>query len=255
MEHSMRVCIIGENCIDRFHYCRFNRLNPEAPSPCGVFDSMVENPGMAGNVAAHFANLGIQYDFITQAEQIIKTRTVDKVSNYILLRIDSEPVIKPCNNAIDFKSYDFFVISDYCKGFLTEDYISYIIDGARREGKNVYLDTKKILGYFSNGAWIKINEKEYQENVGKGAAIDISRTLVTLGSRGIMYAGDIIAPTHQIDARDVVGAGDTALVFFSIYHHLTRNVYMAIRNANYYAGIACSHKGVKSDFGIKEEDL
>lgn len=251
----MRVCIIGENCQDIFNYCNFERLNPEAPTPCGSIVYQKENRGMAANVYEHFKNLDIECDFITQPETITKTRHVDIKSNYVLLRIDLDPDIKPCDKIIDFTKYDLFIISDYCKGFLTKEYIGYIVNQANLNHKEVYIDTKKILGKWSYDAWVKINEKEHDFNLKNRGNINYNKTLITLGAAGIKYRDKIYPPENQIESRDVVGAGDTALVFFSIFYHLTQNIELAISKANYYAGIACSHKGVINDFGIKYKDL
>lgn len=251
----MKVLIIGEFCIDKFVYGSVERLNPEAPTPVFVETRTNENWGMAGNVAAHFQNLGIDYNFLRQKKDIIKTRYVDEKSNYILLRVDDDGDSTPPMFNIDFKQYDFVIISDYCKGFLSESHIDFIVKRANLAGKLVFLDTKKVLGKFSYNAWVKINDKEYQHNLNNNAHINYENTIITMGGKGAKYNGEIIKPDNQIEVRDVVGAGDTFLVFLSIYYWKTKDIKLAIQKANHYAGIACSQKGVISDFGIKEKDL
>jgi D-beta-D-heptose 7-phosphate kinase/D-beta-D-heptose 1-phosphate adenosyltransferase len=251
----MKVLIIGDFCIDKFIYGSVDRLNPEAPTPVFVQRRLAQNWGMAGNVAAHFENLGIEYDFIHQKQSIIKTRYVDEKSNYILLRVDDDGSSTPPMFNIDFKQYDFVIISDYCKGFLSESHIDFIVKNANLAGKLVFLDTKKVLGKFSYNAWVKINEKEYEHNLNNNAQINYENTIITLGSKGAKYSGEIFGPGKHIEVRDSVGAGDTFHVFFSLYYHKTKNVGLAINQANHYAGIACSQKGVVSDFGLKYNEL
>lgn len=255
----MKILLIGELCYDIWKYGNVPRLNPESPSPIFVESYENQNLGMAGNVAATLANLDISFDFIHQPEKITKTRYVDQKSNYILLRVDVDNKISPRigidHLTVGVYNYDFIIISDYNKGFLTEKYLQDVISMASFAKKEVYIDTKKILGDWSYNAWAKINDKEYQDNLKNNAKINYDKTIITLGGQGAQYQNKIICPETEIDIRDQVGAGDTFLTFFSIYHHKTKDVEYSIKKANHFAGIACSHKGVLSDFGIKEKDL
>lgn len=251
----MSTLIIGEHCVDKFVYCDFTRLNPEAPTPVGKIINTVINNGMAGNVAEHFDNLKLPYKFITQQQPIHKIRYVDSKSNYILLRVDEEPLVSRVNLNIDYSRYDLIIISDYCKGFLAEEDIASIIHHARLNGINVFLDTKKILGAFSEGAWVKINEKEYQDNLARGGKIDKNKTIITLGANGAKFQDTNYPQSNKVEVRDVVGAGDTFLVFLSIYYNQTQNIEFAIIQANHYAAIACSKRGVFNDFGPFESAL
>lgn len=246
----MNVLVVGDSCTDKFIYGSVNRLNPEAPTQIFSPSHETENPGMAANVAEHFKNLGIRCRFLTNWENITKTRYVDEASNYILLRVDEEKLISPISNYIDIEEYDFVVVSDYNKGFLTQSYIEYLIKESCKRNKPIFLDTKKTLGKWSFNAWIKINEKEWLQN--KKQDINEEKTIITLGKTGVQYRNQIVPPEIEIVARDVVGAGDTFLVFFSLYYYKTRDVVLSIKKANHFAGIACLAKGVKNSF---EESL
>ena len=73
------------------------------------------------------------------------TRSVDERTNQILLRIDENDKCKPINhttltNTI-FSNYDAIIVSDYDKGFLTEDDINFISNSHPL----TFLDTKKKL--------------------------------------------------------------------------------------------------------------
>lgn len=241
----MKVLVIGESCTDKFIYGNVDRLNPEAPTQ--IFTPLYEkeNSGMGGNVAEHLKNLNISFDFITNKEKIIKTRYVDEASNYILLRVDEDIKLAPTNQIINVRLYNFIIISDYNKGFLTEDYMQSLINFATIANRLVFLDTKKNLGKWSYKAWTKINEKEYSRH---HDFLNKDQTVITLGKAGVKYRDEIIPPEAEILTRDVVGAGDTFLVFFALYFYKDRNVISAIKKANHYAGIACLSKGVRNDF-------
>lgn len=241
----MKILIAGESCVDEFIYCQTSRLNPEAPTPVVVPNNIVRNFGMAANVVSHFQNLKIEFDFLTNLNQITKTRYVDETSNYILLRVDSgETSIKPLDTQVDFSKYDFTIISDYNKGLLTQDYLKYLIDNS----KLAFLDTKKILGDWSKNAWVKINEKEYKQNILNNATINYEKTVITFGKKGAVYGSNMISPDKEIVARDVVGAGDTFHVFFALTFFQTQDIIHSIKNANHYAGLSCQKRGVASKF-------
>lgn len=243
----MKVLVIGDSCIDRFCYGD-TRPNPEACSFVFKENYSTQNPGMAGNVAEHFKNLNIKYDFVTQKEQIIKTRYVDEKSNYILLRVDNENNVGPCKLKIDVKKYDFIVVSEYAKGFLTTEYLSYLINECQKYNKLIFIDTKKILGPWSHYAWVKINDKEFKYNIDNGAEINYDKTIITLGKDGAKYRDKIYKPKKEVEMRDAVGSGDSFNVFFALYFYKTNNIKKAIEKANYYAGISCSQRGVVSKF-------
>ena len=73
---------------------------------------------------------------------ITKTRCVDNRTNYIIVRIDNnEDDYGRCAvEDIEYTKYDVVVISDYNKGFLTEEDISYIT----KNHSTTFLDTKKM---------------------------------------------------------------------------------------------------------------
>ena len=59
----MKILIIGESCMDIFHYGECNRLTPEAPVPVFNSISLWKNGGMAMNVYNNFKMLIKGYPF------------------------------------------------------------------------------------------------------------------------------------------------------------------------------------------------
>ncbi|MEK6882097.1 MAG: hypothetical protein AABY22_20945, partial [Nanoarchaeota archaeon] len=51
------ILVIGEQCLDRFIYCKCDRLSPEGPFPVLTPVKTIENPGMAANVSRHLKSL------------------------------------------------------------------------------------------------------------------------------------------------------------------------------------------------------
>ena len=120
---------------------------------------------MAGNVVRNIKALGHTADIITNLNEIKKIRYVCSKYNHLLLRIDENDKCKPINrttltNTI-FSNYDAIIVSDYDKGFLTEDDINFISNSHPL----TFLDTKKKLGDWANNiSYIKINTVEYKLN-------------------------------------------------------------------------------------------
>lgn len=146
---NIRILVIGDSCTDVFTYGHNFRLAPEGPAP--VFNPIESksNGGMALNVCANIDAIGAQATIITQPEQIFKTRYVDERTNSLLLRVDTndkatriskELLNNIKDNYFDNAFYDAIIVSDYCKGFLTESDIKFI----SKNNQNVFLDTKRF---------------------------------------------------------------------------------------------------------------
>jgi sugar/nucleoside kinase (ribokinase family) len=99
------------------------------------------------------------------------------------------------------------VVSDYDKGFLSEEQINFLCSRARMS----FLDTKKTLGGWARSAGIiKINEHEHKRSFDFIQSNPDLTIVETLGSRGASYRGRFF-PTEAKDVIDVSGAGDTFL--------------------------------------------
>ena len=205
----MRILVIGDNCIDVFRYGKVTRIAPEAPVPIIIPEREISNPGMAGNVVANLKALGAEVEFITNKEEIRKIRYVCSKYNHLLLRIDENDTCEKID-IVSFKTgvFDAVIISDYCKGFLTEEDIEII---SKSFDCPIFLDTKKILGKWAyNIDFIKINyhEYEYNKEVLENNLILKNKTIVTRGKYGCEYQGKNF-PTVDVPVKDISGAGDT----------------------------------------------
>ena len=198
------ILLIGDSCEDIFVYGECKRLNPEAPTPVFTPYKTTRNQGMAGNVLNNLKHLGMGCDLITNEEKIQKIRYVDRVSNYILLRVDNDSSdIEPLCGEVDVSKYSCVVISDYDKGFLDIDFLVKLFKLCKDKNVVTFMDTKKKIGdWVRNCDYIKINHKEFKDNVDVGTFNDMGgKFIITMGSEGCQYLGDTY-PAKKVNVLD-----------------------------------------------------
>ncbi len=235
---SFNVLLIGDSCIDEYKIGTVDRLSPEAPVPVIKLVEEYTLPGMASNVKENFLNLGIDPDFVTNDNQITKTRYIDKRSGQHLLRVDNEPVTVSWSGRTSFPidSYDAVVISDYNKGFLTYEHIEEIISKTKNP---IFIDTKKdnLSQFGAENVYVKINELEFN-NLNSHCG----NLIVTLGDRGAMLGSKQFS-TKKVEVVDVCGCGDTFLAALTYKFLETKNIDHAIMFANTAASITVQKQG------------
>lgn len=245
----MKVLLIGESCVDEYHYGECRRLSPEAPVP--VFDWKMgsASPGMAANVERNLISLGCDVKFITNdPEDLTKTRYIDKRSGHQLLRVDRGVSVKNPLTAkdcvarggiifdIDFTQYDVMIFSDYEKGFISHA----IALALCREFKGpIFVDSKKNDLTCYPGAFIKINEFEEEEALAFNSE---SEVIVTKGKEGATWNGKKF-PAPKVDVYDVTGAGDVFLATLSYLYGNGRSVSTSIEKAIQMASRSVQHSG------------
>ena len=240
----IKFLVIGDSCTDVHIYGKCNRLSPEAPVPILNPIKQIKNGGMAKNVKSNLIKMGADVQIVTNPNNIKKIRYVDSHTNAMLLRVDendytdkvsNDVLLKIQKNTYEDFEFDGLIISDYCKGFLSEEDIEYLI----KNNKNVFLDTKKILGeWMYDVNFVKINEKEYEKTK---RYIDNdklnNRLIITRGPEGCQYQ-DKLFPVPQVDGvKDYSGAGDTFLSGFAYQYMKTKNIESAINYAQECATI------------------
>jgi bifunctional ADP-heptose synthase (sugar kinase/adenylyltransferase) len=163
----VNILVIGETCIDRFIYGTVNRISPEAPVPIFVPIETKENSGMSGNVVENLKALAdVNITHITNENKITKSRFVDKKSNHMFLRVDEGDNYTLGNSNIKnikFNEYDIVIVSDYNKGFISDNDLIEI----SKRAKLSIIDSKRkltqeIIQYFH---FIKLNKSEYNNNI------------------------------------------------------------------------------------------
>lgn len=241
-----KVLVIGDGCKDVFQYGKCERLSPEAPVPIFKPLKATNNGGMAVNVYNNLVALGVDCDIITDSG-ITKIRYVDELSNQMLLRVDENDEIENITlndlAAIGFNEYDAIVISDYDKGFLSEEDIIYVCNNHQL----VFMDTKKKISNWAYGVEvIKLNKKEFDLNAENLLKEYNGELIVTLGKEGAMHWMNKypIESTDEHPVRDLTGAGDTFMAALVAKYLENKDVPEAIKFANKCASWAVTQKGV-----------
>ena len=225
------ILVIGDSCTDIFIYGEIERLCPESPVPVINPTHQTENGGMSKNVKSNLEALGLEVDIITNTNDIKKIRYIDDKSNQMVMRVDEHDYCESINKYyLDFDEdkYDAIIISDYCKGFLSEEDIEYICNY-----KNVFIDTKKKLGnWIKNADYIKINDLEHKKNfeiIPNYPELE-NKLIITQGKNGCIYKGKAF-PTKEVPVKDVSGAGDTFLAGLVYEFIKTKDIEKSIKFA------------------------
>ena len=250
-ERKPKVLVIGDSCLDAFIYGESYRLCPDIPVPVFTPIRRVTNSGMAGNVFTNLENMGAECFLVSNMEKNTKERYVDLKTNHTFLRVDkndrSEPIDahKLAQVIQSMSSYDAVVISDYGKGFLSEEDISVIC----KHHNNVFIDTKKAISNFCREAkCIKINTPEFEEIKNKINLEDwTNKPIGTQGDRGCMLYtenGFHYFPVDSVAIHDLSGAGDTFLAGLVVKYSETEDLQASIKHANVCASNAVQERGV-----------
>ena len=241
-QKQLKVLLIGDSCTDEYVYGSCERLNPEAPVPILKFNRKETKKGMAWNVRENIESFGIEVYMITNQETITKTRYIDEKYNQQILRVDNEPDLKPMEYDLPDEHFDALVISDYDKGFLSNEKVFELVEWF--DGP-VFIDSKKTK-LPKESCFVKINDLEFSK-------LDnpTDNLIITRGSKGAEYRGELY-PGEKVDIFDAVGAGDTflsALVYFYLKYG---KIEEAIPYANKAAAIAVSNFGT---YILTKEDV
>lgn len=252
-----KILLIGDSCIDKFHYGECRRLSPEAPVPVLTHLETEEMGGMTFNVRNNLLAFGdlLDLDVLTNKEIILKERFVDKISGQHIMRFDrgeDKKVLSVCLESEEIKNisrYDLLIISDYEKGFLTEADALEICNRCLLHDIPVFVDTKKEdITCYANSI-VKINNKEFESLTN---FFPTQNLVVTDGPRGARW-NDRTFLTTPVPITDVSGAGDTFLAILALeYIRHGRKIEPAIISANRCASYVVQRSGT---YSLKEQDI
>ena len=231
---TFKILLCGDDCVDVYQYGHVERLSPEAPVPIVKLDHYKKIAGMAGNVKRNLQALNCLVDY-KHTDTNVKTRMLDIKSYQHMLRIDDDKDCKPLTADFDLSVYDAVVISDYCKGTITYEFVEEI---RRKFTGPIFVDTKKKDLKRFEGCFVKINDFEFSTVT--SAPTDL---IVTRGADGCTFR-DQTYPTEEVEVVDVCGAGDTFLATLCYFYLKTQNIESAIMAANRAAAVTVKHLGV-----------
>ena len=241
-QKQLKVLLIGDSCTDEYVYGFCERLNPEAPVPILKFNRKETKKGMAWNVRENIESFGIEVYMITNQETITKTRYIDEKYNQQILRVDNEPSLKPMSYDLPDEHFDALVISDYDKGFLSNEKVFELVEWF--DGP-VFIDSKKT-NLPKESCFVKINDLEFSKLDNPS-----DNLIITRGSKGAEYQGKLY-PGEKVDIFDAVGAGDTFLSALVYFYLKCGKIEEAIPYANKAAAIAVSNFGT---YILTKEDV
>lgn len=226
------IIVIGESCTDIYVYTKSTRLSPEAPVPVLIPTKKIKTGGMAMNVYNNVINMdsNVSIRLITHKNKIKKKRYVDEKSNHSFIRVDTgEDNIDPYYDRIDNK-YGITIISDYNKGYLTNDDIINIAN----KSKTTILDSKRRLTYdiINSVDYIKLNQDEYNNNKDLINDDNINKFIITMGGNGVSHNGIVYMQEKNAPTIDVSGAGDTFTAALALSLYNNKSLPEAIRMAN-----------------------
>ncbi len=245
---GVSALVIGDAMIDQYHFGRIDRISPEAPVPVFVEDqSRVETRrGGADNVAHQLEVLGCTVSKAYALRHSVKHRYM--VGHYQVFRVDLDS-----SEACEVKEFEtggqphVIVLSDYAKGFLTDDLCRQVIELAREHHIPVVVDPKGSDWSKYRGCTVLCpNESEY-DRWNKEDQPDA--LLLKCGAKGMKLID--YARGHSIDdcidipatARhvyDVTGAGDVVVALVAaalgVGCDLQRAAHIATHAAGYVVG-------------------
>lgn len=246
-----KILVIGESCKDVFVYCKAERLAPDLPVPVLSISEQKDNPGMAANVERNIKSIFPNVDLYTNDawETVTKTRYIHRDTNHMFIRIDTDHHIPRARaRDIPLSEYDLVAISDYNKGFLTDEDIRYICE----HHDNVFIDTKKILGdWAAKAKYIKINNYEYERSKASLPKSVEKKLIYTKGDQGAFFNGKNYPVGKKVEVKDVTGAGDSFFAALLVKYLETGDIEKAITFANECASEVVKHKGVTTIQGSR----
>lgn len=303
---SCRVLIIGDSILDKHLFTTTERISPEAPVSVCKFQSQSLTVGGAANVAKGVSTLGPAATLVTSLgsedwrsdhlkhdlESLENAVSVIPlvINNYQiplktriwscgqqLLRLDKEQHLRIKDHQLEsiksildasISSSDIVVISDYLKGLLSQEILTYIYHHCNVLGIVTLTDPKHTnFAVYKHSTVITPNESELAKAFSlplpsdqSGLSFEVIQAclrklyhdyhikfpLVTLGRRGAALLVDdtlhTITPSPQ-DVHDVTGAGDTFIAALSAQLGLGDSILDAAEFACRAASITVSKIG------------
>lgn len=310
------ILVAGDVILDQYIQGSVSRISPEAPIPVVVQEKSFYTPGGAANVAQNLRGLGAQVSLLGRVGSdpeggilrrklhekgidtrgiftdrklptICKTRVV--AQHQQIVRIDRERVKDAGEKAVFQKifrflkeridGFDAVIISDYGKGLITPEVVSFVRDLALKKGKIITVDPKvEHFSYYCDVTGITPNLKETENAIRNikitsptpqklGVHVDrlendaqinlagkellrylnLDSLLMTLGEHGMRLfekgKEPVSIETKAQEVYDVTGAGDTVISTFTLSLTAGATKRQAADLANLAAGIVVGKLG------------
>lgn len=299
---KVKVLVVGDVMLDRYWWGSVNRISPEAPVPVVHLKETSLVAGGAANVAVNIAGLSatpvlvgiigddkeaelspdllnnskISADYLIKLanhQTTVKTRVVahsqqvvriDQEFKLKLSSIEEDKIWERIENLIE--QVDLLLLSDYNKGFLTENLIKRLIISSNKNNKLVLVDPKgKNYNKYRGATILTPNLREIIEACGLEETdstsvedagvkllelLGLKALLITKGEEGMTLLEKNKKPFH-LPARarkvyDVTGAGDTVIATLAVAIGAGLNFAESSDAANTAAGIVVEQVGTST---------
>lgn len=288
-----KALVLGDFNLDTYTRGKVKRISPEAPVPVMEVESQESRPGCAGNVVLNLLSLGGEVTAVGRIgddavgdelkkrlgsantellyiEPGYKTPVKNRLiaQSQQLLRIDFETIV-PASSELELKiikalrkkihEVQVVAISDYGKGFLTNQIIANAIEIAKSAKIPVIVDPKGLDFAKYKGASIlkpnlseayaaaKLSHGHSLEQVAQHLIALADQLLITRSELGMTLFDSQLNrfdfPSRPREVRDVTGAGDTVLAVLCLALANGLDLHMASMLANVAAGISVEKVG------------
>ena len=299
---KVKVLIVGDIMLDRYWWGSVDRISPEAPVPVVHLKETSLVAGGAANVAVNIAGLSaipflvgvvgddkeaelfpeilndskISADYLIKLpnhQTTVKTRVV--AHSQQVVRIDQESKLKLTIGEEEniwekikvlIEQVDLLLLSDYNKGFLTENLIKRLITAANKNNKFVLVDPKgKNYNKYQGATILTPNLREITEACGLEetdsklveqagekllSELGLKGLLITKGEEGMTLLEKGKTPINlSAKARkvyDVTGAGDTVIATLAVAIGAGLSFAESSKAANIAAGIVVEQVGTST---------
>jgi D-glycero-beta-D-manno-heptose-7-phosphate kinase len=305
---TKKVLVIGDVMLDRFIWGNVSRISPEAPVPIVNVEHEAVYPGGAANVARNLVPFAQEVYMVGQVgtdqdgeilvgtlkagginatgvlcnracDTITKTRIIARKQQVV--RIDRERITRIARDQVTevrelllkrCEEIEGLIISDYGKGFVTQELIDAIVPVARAADVVVTVDPnpnnplnwQSVTAVKPNRAEafreVGINETHWEPHsnplhdevlLGVGEELlkrwDTQMVQITLGEQGMLLfergAKPRHVPTVAREVFDVSGAGDTAIALFTLSLTSGATPVEATEISNYASGVVVGKLG------------
>lgn len=216
---AVKLGIIGDIGIDRYHVGKVRGLSAEAPIPVVDIIAVVDRPGMAANVLSNVLAMGEEGLYIASALDSpcpVKNRLVTQDGQQ-LARWDEQDTCPGyfVDDLGGLINVDGVIVCDYGKGSITPEVISFI----RGLAIPVFVDTKNDpKPWVGSDVILFPNQLEYDRY--EASYGWLPAVVLKQGSKGLSYlefGSTILSRPAQARAVSCVnGAGDTLISAFAI---------------------------------------
>jgi rfaE bifunctional protein kinase chain/domain len=312
-----KILVIGDIMLDRFIWGNVHRISPEAPVPVVNVEKEAVYPGGAANVARNLVPFAGKVHMVGQVGQDtdgeilvqilrgggIEANGVLRTSGYEtitktrisahkqqVVRIDREKIAPIMGEQIErvkqflvstCSELDGLIISDYGKGFITQELADAVIPIAKAAGLVVTVDPNPNNPLNWQGVTsVKPNRVEAFREVGVPESLWTSHAdplqdevllrvgqdllerwgteivQITLGEQGMILFQQGGKPHHiptvAREVFDVSGAGDTAIALFTLSLAAGASPLEAAEISNYASGVVVGKLGTAT---LSQEEL